>query len=119
MVWRLLSKTKRTQTKRTVEAITPADIRQLKADGIPDPIISAFNSLIIKNWDGNKSVITQEEAAERAKGLFQIGERIDVQDIYDRKWLDVELIFEARGWKVMYHKEMLSPKPAYFVFTRN
>jgi hypothetical protein len=107
------------KTKRTVEAITPTDIRQLKADGIPEEIITAFNSLIVKNWDGNKAVIRQEEVAERAKGLFYMAKGIDVQDIYDRHWLEVELIYEAKGWNVRYVKHMLSVETlADIVFTR-
>jgi hypothetical protein len=95
--------TKQLTFKRKTKAITPSDIKKLVSDGIPDQMVRAFNSLIVKNWDGHKAIVTHEEAAERAKGLFYLGDGITVQDIYDRHWLDVALIFEARGWHVTYN----------------
>lgn len=72
----------------------------LKGKEFPEEVFEVFNALILEKWDGNCSVILQEEAAKRiAKAL-----KIPFPQVFERRLLDVEPAYRARGWRVEYDK---------------
>lgn len=100
---------------RIVDAqpITPEEVAAVRARELPNEVIEAFNSLIAQNFVSGQAKVMQREVIER---LVQAG--IDRNDIFDKHYLDVEHIYEAAGWKVVYDKPGRddSYKP-YFIFS--
>jgi len=66
----------------------------------PDAVIKSFNEMIIEKWAGYSATIRQDEIAER------IARKLDcsVDEVFDRHYLDIEDIFQAAGWAVLYDK---------------
>jgi hypothetical protein len=89
-----------------VDAITPAQCPSHKAAGMPDGVMIAWNAVIAKNSKGNQSIhVGQEEIIAELMPLTPDGNFR--QHIFNENWLDVEPIYEAAGWEVVYDK------PAY------
>lgn len=84
-----------------VEPIKPEDVHDPKPK-IPDFVITAFNTLIQKNWDGKVAIIRQNEAVDEIKKLMP--DSYKESDIYSNHWLDVENLFLAAGWDVIFYK---------------
>lgn len=87
--------------------ITPRQVAALKQKTIPAEVFDAFNEMIAKDWDGNRSKVVQKEV------LALIYEKLNVagssrrrsrQQIIDEGWLDVETLYRKAGWKVTYDK---------------
>jgi hypothetical protein len=98
---------------KQVLPIKPKDIARQKSKNIPSAVIEAFNELIAKDFDGESARVLQAEAVKQI-----VGKGIKKGDIFANGWLDVEEIFEKKGWVVEYDK------PAYcesyepvFIFT--
>ena len=97
-----------------VRPIKPEDIVAAKKKTFPNEVLSSFNELIAKNWDGHSATIKQNEvvALMVEKGLRR-------EQIFDNGWLDVEDAYRAAGWKVEYDKPgYCETYPATFTFTR-
>lgn len=95
---------------RNINPIKPDEVSSKKEDLIPDEVIDAFNECIISEWNGRSSLFRQDEV------IKVIMKKLDAafpeknytrQNVFDNRWLDVEDIFRAEGWKVEYDK------PAY------
>lgn len=98
-----------------VQPITPAEVSKVITATIPDEVVTVFNKLITRNWNGHSSCVTQNEAVELV--AQQMG--VSRQKALDNHWLDVESLFEAAGWKVVYDKPGYNePYPATFTFSR-
>jgi hypothetical protein len=80
--------------------ITPEEAGHTKGGLIPDEVMAVFNSLIAQNYDGRQAVVRQDDAVRL------IVERMSCtrEDVFSRRYLDVEALFEAAGWKVDYDK---------------
>lgn len=83
-----------------VKSIQPDEVSSLKETIIPDGVIDAFNKMIAKHYNGNRSQFTQEEVVD----LIVISMGVDRASVYENKWLDVEPIYREHGWKVEYDK---------------
>jgi len=84
-----------------VKPISPKDAVSLRY--IPDEVIESFNELIAENLDLNgKATFRVDNVICRIinKGLVLEEHK---QEIYDKKWLDIENIYEPLGWIVKYH----------------
>lgn len=77
--------------------ISPYDIPEKP---IPGGVFEAFNELIIREFDGNRAVVWQKEAAKLASE--KTGFSIDA--LYSKKFMDVELSYTKAGWEVVYDK---------------
>jgi hypothetical protein len=79
--------------------IRPSEIVKHKATVIPDKVIEAFNHIITVNYMDGRSHFAQEAvvAIMEREGLSR-------SDIFANKYLDVEDIYRAAGWKVEYDK---------------
>jgi hypothetical protein len=87
-----------------VEAIKPTDVATTKADIMPDAVMTAWNNVIAKNFSNGSSRVGQEEIIALLQPLTPEGQR---QQVFASKWLDIEDIYRAQGWSVVYDK------PAY------
>lgn len=98
-------------------AITKKDAIMLKKAMIPDEIIIAVNSLIIKHLkpDGT-AIVTQEEILKEVCGDPECG-KLTRDEIFDNHWLDIEDIYREKGWEVFYDQPCFSGSHnAYFEF---
>jgi hypothetical protein len=83
--------------------ITPAQAKAQKHQVIPDYVIEAFNSCILKNIKaGGTAQFTQKEVVTEI--ISKAPEGTDKRSISANNWLDIELCFEAAGWRVEYDK---------------
>lgn len=87
-----------------VTAISPTDIVAQKAKDFPDFVLQEWNKIIAKNFTSGSALVFQKDVIEVLLPHTQHGNR---QEIFDQHWLDVEEIYRAQGWDVVYDK------PAY------
>ncbi len=98
-----------------IACITPKEVKEKRLESIPDQVIEAFNELIVKNWTGYSSIVSQKDA------IALICSKMDVSRdvVYNQHWLDVEPLFEKAGWKVKYDKPAYNESyEATFEFTK-
>ncbi len=87
-----------------MEPLKPEDVVDAKKDSLPDEVMKAFNELIAEHWDGVSSQFKQKEAIEK---IMKKLPKITSQDVLDKDYLNIEEVFRAVGWVVIYDK------PAY------
>jgi len=80
--------------------ISPDDINPLKAKNLPKEVFDGFNKLIVDNWNGRSAKFNQNEVAKLIASKMEIS----TNDVYDKKYLDVEDIYREKGWVVEYDK---------------
>lgn len=98
-----------------MKPITPQDIPSQKLEAIPPQVIEAFNHLIALSYFNGVAEFTQNEVVD----LIRERMGIQVDGEFNRKWLNVEAVYEAAGWKVRYDKpDYTENYPTKFVFTK-
>jgi len=85
-----------------VRPIKPSEVANKKLINFPDAVFEAFNQLIAQNFSGGSAVVKQKDVV-----ALVVGRGIEAEAIYKNHWLDVEDVYRAAGWRVMYDK------PAY------
>lgn len=98
------------------QPIKPSEIAHRKAQIMPPEVIEAFNHLIAKNWDksSQQARVTQEEAVIHLMAALEL----ERDEVFKHKYLDVEDVFEASGWKVRFDKPgYYESYGAYFIFS--
>ena len=97
--------------------ITPDKVAKKLPPMIPPEVIDAFNELIVANMDENGSAkLMQDEVVALVLKKLPGTKR---EEVYDKKWLDVESIFRGVGWTVTYDKPAYCETyAAYFIFTK-
>ena len=85
---------------------------------IPDFIINAFNTLIVKNFNPvTKEVIVKQDDVVT---MVCNSEGIARAKVFANHWLDIEKLYMAEGWKVTYRKPSIGEASfdAYFTFEK-
>lgn len=85
-----------------VNPISPDAVVEHKRDKIiPPEVITAFNNQIAKNFSSNYAIVKQCDVINEILVTM-----VDVtrQQIYNKKWLDIEDIYRAAGWDVYYDR---------------
>lgn len=85
--------------------ITPNEVNKHFSENknrIPPEVIEIFNQLILKNWNGERARITQNEVVVEIMKRFQLNTS---NKIFDEGWLHIEPIFLQSGWLVSYFKK--------------
>jgi len=84
----------------TIRPITLDEVTKHKEKVIPSEVIESFNELIAANWSGSYSQFKQKDI------LRLISKKLKLRHstIFDRGYLDIEPIYEAKGWSVTYDK---------------
>lgn len=99
-----------------VEPIKPDEVSVPKPE-IPDFVITAFNNLIKSKWNGKEAVILLREAVNEIMKLMP--KECKRSDIFDNHWLDVEDLFLAAGWDVIFYKRpYYDSEDDYFKFCK-
>ncbi len=82
---------------KKVTPIKPSEVAKLKKNNIPSTVIEAFNDLIAKNFHGKSATVKNKdvEALLKQKGM-------NIDEVYANHWMDVEPIFQAQGWDVVF-----------------
>jgi|SRR3989338_165418 len=102
------------KSNRAVKPIRPNEVGKLRENGIPDAAFEAFNELITKNFTGSSAIIKTKDVVK-----LMIEKGLNQNDIYDNGWLDVENVYRAAGWNVVYDKPGYNEAyDAYFEFKR-
>ena len=100
-----------------MKPITPEQVIEARADSLPDEVIKAFNELIIQNFDGTSSRISQDEVIDEI--LENFDGALTRQDIFTRDYLSVETFYQKAGWVVEYDKPGVGDTgEATFTFTK-
>jgi hypothetical protein len=106
-----------------MKPITPKEAKASKHSSIPDEIIQATNELIVEHLelDGSATVL-QKDITSRALSKFKKANsesKITSQMMFDKKWMDIEPVFRAAGWRVTYDKPGFNEEyEASFCFER-
>ncbi|MFA6269902.1 MAG: hypothetical protein WC657_01670 [Candidatus Paceibacterota bacterium] len=98
-----------------VSPVTPDDIAKGKENAFPYAVFEAFNQLILEHFSRGTATFKQEEVLTllKNKGLNR-------EEIFKRGWLDVEEVYRAVGWVVLYDKPGYNESyPATFTFKRS
>lgn len=87
---------------KLTEPLTPKLAKQAKLNGLPTFVIEAFNECIVRGLDSGKATIRQDEVIRKI--IANSNGAYSKQTIFDNKWLDVEDLFRAYGWNVVYDR---------------
>lgn len=90
-----------------VKPISPDEVTAKKLQTIPAEVIEVFNDLIARAWNGRVAIVSQAAAVERIERAMEINR----SEIYSKGYLDIEPIYRAQGWKVVYMISLVSMKP--------
>jgi hypothetical protein len=76
-----------------MEPISPQKIEASAPQSFPDFVIEAFNEVIKENYRNGRSEFQQDVVVSRIekKGKCKRAQ------IFDNKWLDIELVFQQKG----------------------
>jgi hypothetical protein len=79
--------------------ISPREAAELQTEQIPDVVFEAFNELIAQNLDEGRAVVKQKDV------LVLLGTKgVEPDEVFERRWLDIEGSYRAVGWQVTYDK---------------
>jgi hypothetical protein len=92
--------------------ISPSEILGYKQNDIPSFVYEAFNTLIVRNWNGTSATVKQKDVIALLPEEKQA-------EAYANHWLDVEDIYRHAGWGVKYDKPAYNETyDAHFVFSK-
>ena len=102
-----------------VKPISPTEVTAQKRTSIPDFVIECWNNAIAKKWTGNGCVVTIKQDDIENEIAAKLPPGVKRSDIYSNGWLDIEPIYRARGWKVIFDKPgYCESYDAYFQFSK-
>jgi hypothetical protein len=90
--------------QKKVTPIKPSEIIENLEVIIPSFIFEAVNAILKEKFRGTSVTIKQNEIITKA---CQIKHGLKREDFFEKKWLDIEEVYEKYGWSVTYDK------PAY------
>jgi hypothetical protein len=94
-----------------VKPISPDEVVKT----LPDEVIISFNELISEKLVRGTAQFTQKEAVARILANMNTTR----QEIFDKGWLDIEDVYGAQGWKVVYDSPAYDENyEAYFTFRK-
>ena len=81
--------------RKNILPISPEEVAAAKLNFFPEEVIKAFNDWIVKEWNGQRAVVDQEEV--KATIIKQL------PDIpFDIHWLDIGEVYRTKGWSVTF-----------------
>lgn len=93
-------------------AISPKEARKRQMAQIPEAVFDAFNKLLSERAADGYATIRQDEIMDLLK------DKLNRQEIYERRWLDVEPFYRKSGWKVEFDRPGYNESyAAYWTFT--
>ncbi len=104
-------------TKNLKTPLSPEDIMKTLPDYFPSSVIEAVNNLLLKKFRGKTCTIKQKDIIEE---ILRIDDTLTKGEIFDKKYMDFESIFEEYGWEVTYDGSAYNENyDAYFEFKKN
>lgn len=103
-----------------IKPITPSEAKTKALGNIPDFVIEAFNNKISQNLDsqGNAKVLQNQVIGEIMYCANERNIEVTREEIFAKRWLDVEKLFSDNGWIVKYDKPGYNESyEAYFNFS--
>lgn len=98
-----------------VAPIRPDEIAGAKKLYFPPEVLTAFNNEITKNYSSGYATVKQDDVVNAICESMNIGR----QEVFARKYLDVEEVYRAAGWTVSYDKPAYNEDyPATFQFRK-
>ena len=95
-----------------VSPIRPDEVAKEQSITFPDAVFESFNALILQNFVYDRATVRQDEVV-----TLMVTKGLDVNDIFDKGWLNVEEAYRQVGWKVEYDKPGYNESyPAIFEF---
>ncbi|MEF2664408.1 MAG: hypothetical protein ACLVH4_03555 [Lachnospira pectinoschiza] len=91
-----------------VKVLNSRELRSIDLKSIPDAVILAFNTLIVKNWSGKASEFKQSDVI-----AYVASEGLTEEEVIKNHWLDVEPLYRENGFDVKYVR---CPEGNKFVF---
>lgn len=80
-----------------VKVLNSRELMSRDFKSIPDAVILAFNTLIVKNWNGLASAFKQSDVI-----AYIASDNITEEEAIKNHWLDVEPVYRANGFGVKY-----------------
>lgn len=80
-----------------VKVLNSRELRSIDLKSIPDAIILAFNTLIVRNWSGMMAEFNQRDVI-----TYVASEGLTEEEVIKNHWLDVEPLYRENGFKVTY-----------------
>lgn len=106
-------------TTQKIRPLTPEEASKKKQQhmisNIPDFVVEVVNDLIIKNYSKalGRSVVKQDDIVEQ----IVVRGYSSREELFNKKYLDIEPLFESYGWVVKYDKPAYNETyPATFEF---
>lgn len=103
-----------------ITPITPDEVSAKKIEAINPIMIKAVNELIVKNWNGSYSTFKQKDLVSlylELAGMYNT--ESNREKLHTDKQLDIEELFEAHGWKVVYDRPAWNETyPTTFTFEK-
>jgi hypothetical protein len=81
---------------RAVVPVSPSAVLQLQRDSIPKQVFEAYNELIIKNFDGNQSIVTKAELESQISNKLGCASLV----VENKGYLNVKHFYVSAGWNV-------------------
>lgn len=82
-----------------VKVLNSRELMSRDFKSIPDSVILAFNTLIVKNWNGFIAQVKQDDVI-----AYVASDGITEEEAMRNHWLDVEPIYRANGFNVKYER---------------
>jgi hypothetical protein len=83
------------------KAITPEEILNNLENIIPSFVFEAINNLLKNKFRGNSVTIKQDEIIAE---ISRLKPGLNRNDIFEKKWLDFEKVYNKSGWSVTFDK---------------
>lgn len=83
------------------KAMTPNEVLNKKNTSIPDFVIDAVNTLLIKKITSQQAKITLKEVEE---GVVKNYRSVDLKVCFENNYFDFEEIYRDKGWIVTFDK---------------
>lgn len=101
--------------------IKAQDVAKAKSASIPEEVFTAFNELIVKDWNGYSATVYQDSVVKLAlEKLTAAGQPIHRAQLFNSGWLDIEDSYRSTGWIVHYDKPGYNESyEAHFIFKKS
>ncbi len=95
--------------------ITKEQVLQNIANHFPSFVIESFNQCIQESKAKGSDKVLQKNVVNKIINLTEGA--YTSSDIYNNKWLDIEVLYSQYGWRVTYHKPAFNESgESYFTF---
>lgn len=99
-----------------MKPISPDEISNNLAEILPHAVISAINNLLKDSYRGHGSVTIKQK--DVVAEIMRLNPAITKEEIFAKKYLDIEQLYSRNGWVVKYDKPAYDENyDAFFEFT--